>query len=92
MGLARTIFTVVFGVLGAIITLVNWAAVIKYMRNKERHFSLVPLAGGIFLCLACVLTPNNFYIYLCWIPLLLDIGCVPAIIRALIHTIKSKKR
>lgn len=88
MDLVRNIFAVVFGILGSIIILINWSAAIMYYINKEKHFSLVPLLGGGFLCIAFAMIPNNSCIYLCWIALFIDIGCLPAIIRALVYIAK----
>lgn len=91
MDLVRYIFAVILGILGSIIILINWSAAIMYYRNKEKHFSLVPLLGGGFLCIAFAMIPNNSYVHLCWIALFIDIGCLPAVIRALVYMVKSKK-
>lgn len=92
MDIARYIFAILLGILGLIITLANWSAVIKYIKNKNKEFSLVPLLGGVLLCIAFAIFPNNPYIYLCWIGLIIDTGCLPMVIRALIHTIKIKHK
>lgn len=91
MDLVRYIFAIVLGILSVFIILTNWSAVI-FFRNKEKHFSLIPLMGGIFLCITFAIIPNNPYVNLCWIALFIDVGCLPAVIRALMHVIKSKKR
>lgn len=92
MDLVRYIFAGILGILSVFIILTNWSAVIIFSRNKEKHFSSIPLLGGIFLCIAFAIIPNNPYVYLCWIALFIDVGCLPAVIQALMHVIKSKKR
>lgn len=85
MDLPRYIFALILGTVGVIIIFANWSAVIMYMKNKEKLFSLVPIAGGAFLCIAFAIIPDNPYVYLCWIALFIDIGCLPMVIRALIR-------
>lgn len=47
--------------------------------------------GGVFLCFAIILMPNNPYIWLWWVPLVVDIGCLLSIIAIIIKIIKEKK-
>lgn len=43
----------------------------------KRHLDLIPDLGGVFGAIAFVLFPWGSLHYLFWLPLLLDIGCVP---------------
>ncbi|MBK8326559.1 MAG: hypothetical protein IPL02_05810 [Moraxellaceae bacterium] len=48
---------------------------------KQQHTStsLVLVIGGVFGALAVLIVPIANTVYWCWIPLLLDVGCVPAL-------------
>lgn len=73
----------------------NWFATILYYKKGsayyQKKFSHIMIFGGAFLCFAIILMPNNPYIWLWWVPLVVDIGCLPSIIATIIKIIKEKK-
>lgn len=92
MYVIRYSIAIVSGLLALIIILTQWLAIIRYMINRKEHFSLMPLAGGIFLCISFAVMPGNSYWWLCWVALFLDPGCLPMAIGALIYSMKHKKK
>ncbi|MBK6758460.1 MAG: hypothetical protein IPG70_13030 [Moraxellaceae bacterium] len=40
---------------------------------------MVLVIGGVFGALAVLIVPIANTVYWCWMPLLLDVGCVPAL-------------
>lgn len=88
----RYSITIVLGLLALIIIITNWLAVFRYKKNKELRFSLIPIVGGVFLCVSFAVIPDNSYIWLCWIALILDVGCLPMVISVLIYTLRHKKK
>lgn len=87
----RFFIAIVLGLLGLIIITTNWIAIIRYKHNNEVHFSLIPILGGVSFCISFVVITDNPYRWLCWIAFLLDVGCLPMIIGALIRKIVNKK-
>jgi hypothetical protein len=55
----------------------NWwiAAVVGLV--KREHSSWIPLIGGGLGCTGCLLSPYTALNRLWWLPLLVDLGCVP---------------
>lgn len=92
MNIIRYILSVLLGILGLYIIVMNWFIVFYNIknRNNKKYVSLGPLLGGISLCIAIVLIPNNRYVWLCLLPLFIDVGCLPSIIGASIRFIKDK--
>ena len=88
----RYSIAIVLGLLGLIIIITHWLAILRYIKNKNIHFSLNPFWGGISLCVSFALIPGNSYWWLCWIALFVDPGCLPMAIGALIYTMKHKKK
>lgn len=86
----RYSIAIVLGLLALLIIITNWIAIIRYKHNNRVHFSLIPILGGVFLCISFVVIPDNPYWWLCWITLL-DVGCLPMIIGALIRSVVHKK-
>lgn len=64
------------------ISLIVFNAVIFYKGwiKGEKQPSVCPF-GGLPAAIAILLIPNNKYLFLCIIPLILDWGSIPAIIR-----------
>ncbi len=87
------IFMVICFIIGLFFIITNarifWRNYVK-KQSDVPYVSENPLIGGIFTALAILLIPNNEWWYLCFIPLLLDWGCVPLIIRIIIFCIKHR--
>jgi hypothetical protein len=84
----RYSIAIALGLLALIIIIANWLAILRYKKDKEKSFSLIPVVGGGFLCISFAIIPDNSYIWLCWIALILDVGCLPMVISALIYTMR----
>ena len=59
---------------------------------REGRSSLIPVVGGIIGMLGWVIVPLPQFIWFAWIPLLLDIGCVPALAIGLIQAYSDTKK
>jgi hypothetical protein len=64
---------------GGVLTLANWVYVFQSFYYKENH-SKVPFVGGVSACLGCLLWPSGSLRSFWWIPLLVDIGCIPLLL------------
>lgn len=78
--MANIICAVIFG-LGLFFIAVNTVRFYKGWIKKEKCPSVIPLLGGILCAAAILLVVNKKYYFLAIIPMLLDCGCIPAIIR-----------
>lgn len=78
--MANVICAVIFG-LGLFFIAVNAVRFYKGWIKKEKCPSVIPLLGGILCAAAILLVVNKKYYFLAIIPMLLDCGCIPAIIR-----------
>jgi len=83
--LFRYIIVGVCGILGLWAIFVNWILVLKnYIQNYRS--SKIPFLGGLFLCIALSLIPNNpfdWWLYL--LVLMIDIGCLPLLIGTVVY-------
>ncbi|MGN0691719.1 MAG: hypothetical protein ACI4K7_05175, partial [Oscillospiraceae bacterium] len=48
--------------------------------KKEHCPSVTPFLGGLFGAAAVLLIPDDPYWFLCFIPMLLDYGCIPTVV------------
>ena len=75
MSILSWVVTTLLLFLGGWITIANW---IIPMRPKGG--SLIPVIGGAFVAIAFAISPlgvlNGFW----WLPLILDLGCLPLLI------------
>jgi len=70
----------------------NWAIICYFRKRSERNISLVPVAGGVAGAIAMLLFPYaNFRLY-AWIPLFVDVTCLPMVVWALIVEVCRSKR
>lgn len=86
--LVKTIISVLLGVQGIIFIIGNamifWKTWIKRSGDKEYVPSVMPFLGGIFCAAALLIVFGAEYWYIAVIPMLLDWGCIPAVIRFVI--------
>ena len=88
--LFRYIISGVCGILGLWAIIVNWVLVWKGYRENYRS-STIPFFGGIFLCIALSLIPDNsfdWWLYL--LVLLIDIGCLPLLVATVVYFLWRK--
>ena len=76
------VLSVLFGLVGVWLTLLNWHIFWKGIICKQKTPSWIPILPGGFLCSAIYLFPDNPYRVYCWIGFLIDWGCIPG----LMHT------
>ena len=69
----------------------NYFIVIKTYITKKWE-SLIPLVGGILSAIGIAVLPLNSVNKLWWIPLLIDIGCVPILIYTLVYRLFFHRR
>lgn len=55
----------------------------SYKKGKK-YVSGIPLIGGLSLCMAVAIFPNNPYAWLCWVALIIDFQWgIPGLLYAL---------
>ena len=71
-------------------TLANVLTIVRYARTRKRG-SLVPLFGGIAGALAMILAPISAGWHWAWLPLVVDPGCVPTAIFAIVRRARRER-
>lgn len=79
MDAIRYIVTIGAGFFGLAFICLNWAVYIKWIFMRKQ-MSGMPFIGGILLCIAFVIVPNNPYWRLCWLAFVIDISALPWLI------------
>ena len=84
---ALWLFSCTFFVLFTLLAVVNAVYMVGQIRSRfEYGPSLLPFFGGIFGLVAIILMPVGELkqrLYWSWLPLLLDVGCLPYIVLGL---------
>jgi hypothetical protein len=62
---------------GAWVIIANW--VIPLRRGGG---SLIPIIGGVFVAIAFAVVPVDTIRWLWWVPLIVDLGCLPILLLA----------
>ena len=74
------IFTIVFLLVGGVLTIMSWISLLRWqllgIRSKS---SGVPILGGVFAAIGLYIMPVQGVRQWCWIPLLVDVSCIPLI-------------
>lgn len=89
--LCRLVLSLFLLLLATIGIAVNFHIFYMVKVHKYRS-SLVPLVGGLFGFVGCLVSPFALLNYLCWAPLILDIGCVPSIVATILYLISNRSR
>jgi hypothetical protein len=76
--------------LGSTAVVGNIGMLISHLLYKTRG-SFIPIVGGIFGCMACLVCPNATVFFFWWAPLLIDPGCLPMGIAFLVFIIWKRK-
>ncbi len=74
----------------AAFALLNLQIFFSQLRNPQGR-SLGPVVGGLFGAIGIFLMPIEGAMKYCWLPLVVDIGCGPMIVMALIEAIHSRE-
>ena len=87
----RSLFAIILMSSGALFILANFLIVAKWYMFK-RPSTTIPLIGGLFGMAGMLLLPNRIFITYCWLPLILDLGCLPLCSCVIIDRIKKRLR
>ena len=81
-------------ILGAFIALLNAWLPVRYwiLRRREQSRSCIPIIGGLLASCGMLLAGEAALRSVFWLPLLLDIGCVPMVFYALIKAMLHNRR
>lgn len=61
------------------VMVVNWIGVVRYFVYRKRY-SCIPIVGGAIGFIGMLVSPFPLLRQLWWLPLLLDYGCLPALV------------
>jgi hypothetical protein len=78
------LISIVFGILGLWVFVMNWC-IFFYCLFTKKHVSWLPLIAGIFLSIAWIAWPENPYRWYFWIAFIVDWGSLPSIGHAVIY-------
>ena len=67
-----------------------WITFGGLFKKRDKFESLIPLVGGIFGAMGLFILPVSHARQFSWLPLVLDIGCGPLLVAALIEQIKKR--
>jgi len=77
----NTIVSIISGIIGVFFITINYIIFWKGYVKKEETPSVTPFLGGVFAAISILLITDGKYRFLSLLPLLLDLGCIPAIFR-----------
>ena len=77
----NTIVSIISGIIGVFFITINYIIFWKGYVKKEETSSVTPFLGGVFAAISILLITDGKYRFLSLLPLLLDLGCIPAIFR-----------
>jgi hypothetical protein len=67
-----------------------WITFGGLFKKRKTHATLGPLVGGIAGMIGILLLPIEGVRSFCWVPLVVDMGCVPLFVAVLIDQVKKK--
>jgi hypothetical protein len=76
-----TVLAIAIGFLGGVVIASNYGIALRFILRGRRG-SLVPILGGLLVCVGMLLYPGGLTRPWAWVPLLLDIGCLPMMVAA----------
>ena len=66
------------------VAFINLRTAIRWYLHRKRGSS-IPLIGGLLGCVAMIAVPLNGFDNYWWVPLLVDIGCVPLVLGGIVY-------
>lgn len=72
----RWVIAALLAFMGGWVIVMNYACVVVWLARRK-HSSTVPLFGGLFFAGAMLLCPLPGVRTFAWLPLVVDIGCLP---------------
>ena len=88
MNYIQYLISLILGVAGLWIFVLNWIVFWKRHIKREAASSWIPLLSGCFLCVAFVIFPSNPYRRLWWIAFIIDWGSLPGLVFSIWHGFK----
>ena len=77
-------------VVGVFLTTMNWLTVYAWLAHRK-HSSWIPVLGGMLIAAGIALIPVSKVRPYCWLGLLIDWGCLPALCHSL-YVLGERKR
>lgn len=74
------------------LSLLNWSVAWRRLVRRQQAPSWIPLLGGSLGALGVVALPLPGVARLWWLPLLLDWGCAPGLLHAVVYHVLRKVR
>ena len=69
----------------------NWIIPVRFITKHERA-SLIPLVGGVAGASAVIICPSSSLDWYWWVPLVADLGCVPALLMLGVFLLRNRLR
>ena len=60
----------------------GWVVLANWVFACRRRGSQIPVVGGIIVAVAFVMSPVEAFHWLWWMPLVVDLGCLPLLLTA----------
>jgi hypothetical protein len=73
-----------------VITAHFWIALSGLFKKRKSRESLVPFAGGLAGMIGMLVLPVDGVHSFCWIPPVVDLGCVPLFVAVIIDQVRKK--
>lgn len=91
MSALKIIAAVILGIAGGYFIIINAIITYKVYIKKVEMPSITPFIGGILLSIVLLMFFSEKW-FLIFIPLLLDIGCIPTILEVIYLILKENKK
>jgi hypothetical protein len=85
----QIILAIVLGIFGIYIIIMNWCILWMYI-VKKKSSSIGGFLGGLLLCIAIMIIPNNPYPWLGLFAFIIDLGSLPSLICVIIFLVIQK--
>ena len=89
MSILKIILAVILGIAGLYFIIINAIITYKVYIKKEKMPSITPFLGGILVSAAILIVFSEKW-FLIFIPLVLDLGCIPTIVGVIYLILKEK--
>ena len=89
---ARFTVSVVLGIMSAWVIVSNWYGVFCGVVLRRTGYSWAPIVGGLLGAIAIAVLPIRGITKWCWLPFIVDFGCLPVLILTIIAYALTKKK
>jgi hypothetical protein len=79
---------------GLFIIFINYTILFRYyfLKKRDKSYSCIPIIGGLLTLIGMISLGNGLIKSLAFIPLFVDIGCLPMIVFALYSAFIAKNK